>query len=81
MPVANSHIVKSPLLEDELPFSVSSKHINSQHDAPIWNDLQSGGGVHNTALHDFACPISQTHNLHISGPENNGGTQSLQCNI
>lgn len=28
--------------------SKSSKHLNSQHNKPIWKDLQSGG-VHNTA--------------------------------
>lgn len=29
--------------------SKSSKHVNSQHNKPIWNDLQSCGGVHKTA--------------------------------
>lgn len=49
MPVTINHIPMSDDV-DELP-KVSSRHINSQQDDPIWNDLQSVGGVHNTARH------------------------------
>lgn len=47
MPVTVSLIAMSDV--DEPP-NVSSRQLNSQHDAPIWNDLQSVGGVHRTAL-------------------------------
>lgn len=50
--VMPAKISQMPMSEDVVaPPNVSSRQMNSQHDEPIWNDLQSGGGVHNTARH------------------------------
>lgn len=49
MPVAISQMPMSE--DDDDPPNVSSRQINSQQDEPIWNDLQSGGGVQRTARH------------------------------
>jgi hypothetical protein len=74
MPVAISQM---PMSEDvDAPTNVSSRQRNSQHDEPIWKDLQSGGGVQRTARHALAWPFSHMHNLHISTP---GGTKCIAC--
>lgn len=50
--VMPAKISQMPMSEDVVaPPNVSSRQMNSQHDEPIWNDLQSGGGVHRTARH------------------------------
>lgn len=66
-PLAISHMPKS---DDFSVFelSTSSEQMNSQHELPIENDLQFCGGVHSTALHALAWPLSQIHKRHISGP-------------
>lgn len=61
MPVAISQI---PMSEDvDAPTNVSSRQINSQHDEPIWKDLQSGGGVQRTARHAFKLIEHDNHNI------------------
>lgn len=58
IPAAISQIPISD--EVVVPPKVSSKHMNSQQDEPIWKDLQSGGGVQRTARQ--AC-VGQTLEL------------------
>lgn len=63
-PLAISHMPKSVVLST-FAVNVSSKHVNSQHEFPCWNDLHPCGGVQSTFLQEFtlACPSSHMHNL------------------
>lgn len=68
MPLATSHMPKSEVRFVVVP-NVLSRQMNSQHELPIRNWVQSCGGVHIIGLQSLAVPLSQTHKRQMSAAD------------